>query len=90
MVTIAQGEWIADLGAMICRNINNGIIVCFEKDGKHLTGKIKDLPFELMEQWAQVRDGHKIMRKAVMEAEEVFLRAYFESAVEKNDAVIMD
>ena len=32
MVNIAQGEWIADLGAMTCRNINTGIIVCFENE----------------------------------------------------------
>ena len=84
MIRIAQGEWIADLGAMLCRNINNGIVICFEWQGKAITGKIKDMPIELFEQWAIVRKGHKFMQKAVMEAEEVFLRAFYESDIEEN------
>jgi len=81
MVTITQGEWIADLGAMLCRNINNGIIVCFEMTGKSLSGKIKDMPVELMEQWAKIPNGHELVRKTVMEAEDLFLKAYFLNSV---------
>ena len=84
MVTIAQGEWIADLGAMYCRNINTGIIVSFEKSGNTLIGKVKDMPIELLRHWAMLVNGHKLMQKAVMEAEEVFLRAYVESDIEKK------
>ena len=84
MITIAQGEWIADLGAKLCRNINSRMVVCFEKQGKTLTGKIKDMPMELFQQWAMIPNGEKLIQKAVMEAEEVFLRAYFESDMEKT------
>ena len=87
MITIAQGEWLADLGAMTCRNINNGIIVVFEKNGKVLNGKIKDMPVELMRQWAELQNGHKLIRKAVAEAEEVFLRAYYENEIEKTGSL---
>ena len=84
MITIASGEWIADLGSMTCRNITNNIVVSFEKEGKVLTGKIKDIPMELFAKWAAEHGGEKKVQKAVMDAEEVFLRAYFESDIEKN------
>ena len=83
MITIANGEWIADVGAMMCRNVSNKIIVGFEKSGETITGKIKDIPMELFARWAGESEGEKKIQKAVMEAEEVFLRTYFESKIEK-------
>ena len=79
MINIVQGEWIADLGAQVCRNINNGIIVCFVKCGKTFIGKIKDMPVELAELWAKIPGGYKLVQNAVQEAEKVYLRAYIES-----------
>ena len=84
MITIASGEWIADLGSMTCRNITNNIVVSFEKEGKALRGKIKDIPMELFAKWAEEPQGEKKVQNTVMEAEEVFLRAYFESDIETN------
>ena len=84
MITITGGEWIADLGAKACRNINNRIVVKFEKNGKSIIGKISYIPVELFYQWAKLKHGERLMKKAVYEAEEVFLRAYFESDIEKN------
>ena len=54
-------------------------MVGFEKQGNTLLGKIKDMPIELMAQWAKEGHGEREIQKAVMEAEEVFLRAYFEN-----------
>jgi hypothetical protein len=48
MITIANGEWIADLGAMTCRNINTGMVVEFQKSGITYVGEIKDMPVEIM------------------------------------------
>ena len=79
MINIIQGEWIADLGGKVCRNINKKITVCFERRGKTYIGKVKDMPLELMEQWAKIPDGYKLFRKTVKEAEKVYLRAYIES-----------
>ena len=87
MVTTASSDWIADLGAMTCRNCVNNIIVAFDRNWRTLTGKIKDMPIELMEKWAAVPDGEKYIQNAVMEAEEVFLRASFENDVMKAGAV---
>jgi hypothetical protein len=78
MITIASREWIADLGAMVCRNIDNKIIVVFEKNGNNLSGKIKDIPMKLFSRWAAEPNGETHIKNTVKEAEEVFLRAYYE------------
>ena len=41
MINITDEEWIADLGAMMCRNVSNKIIVVLEKSGKTMEGKIR-------------------------------------------------
>jgi hypothetical protein len=84
MPTITSGKWIADLGAMKCRNIFNNIVVVFEKKGKALIGKIEYIPMELFARWAEKPDGEKYVEKAVTEAEEVFTRAYIENDIETN------
>jgi hypothetical protein len=80
MVTIAGGNWIADMKAMRAWNIEDRIVVCFKKKGEALHGEIRDMPVELLGQWAG--EGH--IRRAVEEAEEVFLRAYFERDIEES------
>jgi hypothetical protein len=44
MINIAQGDWIADLRAMKCRNFINNITVKFENDGHDLIGKLDVVP----------------------------------------------
>jgi hypothetical protein len=84
MKRITDGKWIADLGAMTCRNIENGLVVSFIKKDKILEGKLQDMPFELLGTWAVLPDGERKIRRAVEEAEEVFLRAWFEAKIEKK------
>jgi hypothetical protein len=84
MINITDGKWIADLGAMTCRNIENGIVVSFIQKNKIFEGKLQDMPFELLEKWAALPDGEKRIRQAVEEAEEVFLRVWFERQIEKG------
>ena len=84
MTTMAHDEWIADLGAMTCWNINNKIVVVFESWGSTLSGKLKYIPMALFACWAAEPHGERKIKKAIMEAEEVFLRVYFESELEKG------
>ena len=84
MITITTGEWVADLRAMTCRNCATDIIVTFETHGKAVMGKIKDMPMELLEQWAEQVNGHLLLQKTVHEAEDAFFRAYFENEMRKN------
>jgi hypothetical protein len=86
MISITDGKWIADLGNMTCRNIENRIIVTFERNGKTVRGKIQDMPTGLLAQWAGEARGERRIRHMVEEAEEVFLRAWFESKIEGVDS----
>jgi hypothetical protein len=77
MVTAANTEWVADVVTMTCKNTTNNIVVSFEKSGSNLKGKITNLPLELIKSWAIEKRGEMNIRNAILEAEEVFLRVYF-------------
>jgi hypothetical protein len=81
MINITDGKWVADLGAMICLNIENRIVVSFKQNGNILEGKLQDMPVNLLEKWAALPQGEKYIRQAVEEAEEVFLRAWLEAKI---------
>jgi hypothetical protein len=84
MVNIISGEWLVDLGAMTCRNINNKIVVVFEKQGDAVICKISYIPENTLKKWPQTHARNDNIQKAIMEAEDVFLMAYFENELEKN------
>ena len=77
MKQITNSEWIPDVAAMTCRNSTSKIVVGFEKNGKTLKGKIKDMPMELFEKWAALPHGENLVKDAVLEAEEIFSKAFF-------------
>ena len=87
MTNILSGEWIADLGSLTCRNSNTRIIVEFQKSGKTYIGKIKDIPVDLSAHWSKMQHGEGLIRKAVREAEDVFLRAYVEKEIDKKKRI---
>ena len=84
MIEIIDGNWIADLNNKKCRNLVNGVIVAFEKSGKFYRGKVEYIPDELMAEWANGLNGAKKIENAVLEAEEVYMKAFFQTDIEKN------
>jgi len=84
MVTTQSSEWVADVVTMTCMNTTYNIVVFFEKLGKALNGKIKDIPLELLNKWRIEGKGEVNIREAIMKAEEVFLQAYFENNCENE------
>jgi len=78
MLRIVGDEWLVDIEAMLCSNNLTKIVVGFTKIGKAYTGKIKDMPMELTARLSKMKDGDLLLQKAVMDAEEVFLREMFE------------
>jgi hypothetical protein len=42
------------------------------------------MPVKLMQKWAAIPGGEKRIRKAEGEAEEVFLKVYFENKIEQE------
>jgi len=79
-----ESKWIVDLKNLTCHNPENQMVVGFEKKGNTLEGKIKDIPCELFEKWKNDPNCRTIMKKAVIEADEVFFRAYFNKEIEKK------
>jgi hypothetical protein len=81
MITIKNGGWVADLEAMTCRNTSSRIVVGFYKTGKTCFGKIKYMSNEIMELWSKLWYGDYLIKNAVMQAEEVFLKDFIESDI---------
>ena len=77
-------KWVVDLLNLTCRNIENQMVVAFEKKGPALEGKIKDMPVELLEMWARETNSETRIKRAVIEADEVFFRAYFDNEIERR------
>jgi hypothetical protein len=84
MISITNGKWIADLGSMTCRNIENRMVVGFKRQGDFFSGAVEDMPLDLLATWARSPEGMESIRRAVEEAEEVFLRAWFEAQTENE------
>lgn len=84
MIIITNDEWVADLRTMTCRNIITGMVFEFKKNETTYTGKLTEMPFELLRQWIQKEQGEKFIKKAVIEAEKVLRIAQIESNIENN------
>ena len=69
---------------MTCTDYVNKIVVKMEREGRGIKGKLEDIPMELFAEWAKEPDGEKYVINTVMEAEEVFSRAYIEREMEKK------
>jgi len=77
MLTIVDDEWLVDTEALICSNNLTKIVVGFSKSGKTYIGKIKDMPLELTARLAKMKDGDLLLKKTVLDAEEVFRKEMF-------------
>ena len=74
-----KNGWIADLETMTCRNINTNIVVTFKKRRNIFLPTIKDVPVDIVEKWAKMKDGEKEQEKIIAEAEDVFMNAFIEN-----------
>ena len=84
MSAIAYGNWITDLATSTCWNCVNRVIVAIENDGNTLTGKIKDIPVDLLDKWALDPQCNKYLSSIVSEAKEAFTKAYYENDFEHD------
>jgi len=78
MLKIVDDEWLVDTEAMICSNSLTKIVVGFVRNGETYIGKIRDMPLELMVRLAKMKDGDLLIKKVVLDAEEVFLKKLYE------------
>jgi hypothetical protein len=78
-------DWVVNLEAKTCQNTKTKMIVEFDKHGSVYYGKVKDMPMQLMAQWAMEGNGEQRVKKAVLEAEDIFTRAANEKELEKRN-----
>jgi hypothetical protein len=81
MITMTNAGWVADLETMTCRNTSTRMVVEFYKTGKSYIGKIKDNHIEVIENWSKLWYGDYLIKNAVMQAEEVFLKDFKENDI---------
>ena len=84
MLRIVGDEWLIDTEALLCRNNYTEIVVKFEKRGEAYIGNIKDMPMELTVRLAKMKDGDLLLKKAVLDAEEIFNKEMFEKLEERK------
>ena len=84
MTMKTTGNWQVDLNNFTCRNTENEIVIVFEKKGAALVGKIQYLPIRISAEWIKDSNGEKYIRNAVIEADEVFFRAYFNREIKSK------
>jgi hypothetical protein len=71
-------DWVINLNDKTCLNINTNIIVGFEKKGDAFSGEIRDLPDNIYDVWARNEDVAGLLKNIVIEARNVFSKAYSE------------
>jgi hypothetical protein len=81
MLRIVEDEWLVDTEAMLCSNNLTKIVVGFEKRNETYIGKIKDMPIELTVRLARMRDGDLLLKKAELDAEDIFNKEMFEKHI---------
>ena len=84
MNTQSKEKWFVDLKNFTCRNKETNMVVSFEKKGSALVSKIMDLPLGLIVKWSFDQNANKQLRKAVIEADEAFYKAYFDNQIEEK------
>ena len=76
MLNITEWAWEFDKTFVVCRKVDNGVIVEIERTGNTRTGELRDFPMELVGKIAELGCGEKIIEKLVKSAEDEFLRTY--------------
>ena len=84
MLTIVDDEWLVDTEAMLCSNSLIKIVVGFVRNGETYIGKIKDMPLELTVRLSKMKDGDLLLKKTVLDAEEIFNKEMFEKIEERK------
>ena len=83
MLKIVDDEWLVDTEGLLCSNNLTMIVVGFTKSGNTYIGKIKEMPMELTTRLSKMKNGDKLLQKAVLDAEEIFNREMLEM-IEEN------
>jgi len=59
---------------MTCRNVENDVVVVFEKVDNVFMGKLRDIPMDLFGKIAELENGEKVIADIVNSAERELFR----------------
>jgi len=76
MVDLTEWAWIFDTTFVVCRNVDNKVIIEIERTGNTRTGEMPDFPMELFGRIAGLGYDEKFFEKFVKSAADEFFRAY--------------
>jgi len=85
LTTKISNKWLIDLKNLTCRNTENQMLIAFQKRGPTFEGKIINIPKELLEKLTSDPNCERQLRKAVIEADEAFFKAYFNREIERKN-----
>jgi len=74
MIDVSEWVWVFDKACMTCRNVENDVVVVFEKVNNVFIGKLRDIPMDLFGKIAELENGEKVIADIVKNAKDVFLR----------------
>ena len=76
MLNITDWAWIFDNTYVVCRNVDNKVIVEIERTGNTRTGEIQDFPIELYGKISELHYGDAIIEELIISAADEFFSAY--------------
>ena len=76
MIDVTEWTWAFNNTLIVCRYVEDNIVINIEKRGNSRMERLKDIPIELLKRIAEQEHGEKIIKKLVRKAEDDFFRAY--------------
>jgi len=77
MIDVSEWVWVFDNASMTCRNVENDVVVVFEKADNEFIGKLRDIPMDLFGKIAELENGERVIADIVKNAKDVFLRHFW-------------
>ena len=81
-IDIEEWDWVCDKNQMICRNIENCVVVKIETIGKTYNGKLHGIPLELFGKIARLKHSEQIIQKIIKSAEDKFFLGLMDIALD--------
>ena len=76
MLNITEWAWVFNNTFVVCRNVDNKIVVEIERTGNVRTGLLYDMPMELFGKIAELGYEEKFLEQLAKSAEDEFLKTY--------------
>jgi len=76
MLDITEWAWVFDKTFVVCRKVDNKVVVEMEMIGNTRVGEIQDFPIAIFGRIVELNGGEKMIEKLVKTAADEFFRVY--------------